>query len=245
MYQHGRKWPVLRRTYPASRTAEADADKNRTAQTHRTSARLTETHAVEAVQDDWKGVLHYCRRGEQTSEGWCGVAADGERIIRTSPQRLSRQVWESGRPIQNADVSEVRVDQVAAPDGIALALGVPAGERVLRRSRTYEIDGQPVQTATSYLPLNLADGTPIAQADTGPGGTYARLAELGHAPIHFTEDVLVRPATIAESDRLDLRLSESIIQITRIASDAGGRIVEINEMILHSRRYQLRYEFEA
>lgn len=168
-----------------------------------------------------------------------------DRIIRTSPQRLSRDVWESGRPIQSAGVAAVRVDELTAPDHVAQALGLNAEAHVVRRSRTYEIDGQPVQLATSYLPLDLVQGTVITQADTGPGGTYARLAELGHGPARFTEDVIVRPGTQAETDQLSLRLCESIIQITRTARDAEGRAVEINEMVLHPQRYQLRYEFDA
>ncbi|WP_079074589.1 UTRA domain-containing protein [Streptomyces atriruber] len=173
------------------------------------------------------------------------MTAGDERIIRTSPQRLSRDVWGAGRAIQKADVAEVHVDEIAAPDHVAQALGLGDGALVVRRSRTYKIDGQPVQMATSYLPHDLVHGTPITQADTGPGGTCARLAELGHAPAHFAEDVVVRPSTIDESDQLDLRLRESIIHITRTARDAAGRVVEINEMVLHPQLYRLRYHFDA
>lgn len=168
-----------------------------------------------------------------------------DRIIRTSPQRLSRDVWESGRAIQSADVAAVRVEEIAAPDHVAQALGLAAGARVVQRSRTYEIDGQPVQLATSYLPLDLVNGTAITQADTGPGGAYARLSELGHGPAHFTEDVIVRAGTQTETDQFDLRLCEPIVQITRTARDTAGRAVEINEMVLHPQRYQLRYEFSS
>ncbi|WP_069883502.1 GntR family transcriptional regulator [Streptomyces luteocolor] len=175
-----------------------------------------------------------------------------DRIIRTSPQRISREVWESGRAIQSADVAGqapdvtgVRVDETPAPEHIAQALGIDTGTSVVRRSRTYEIDDQVVQMATSYLPLDLAHGTAITQIDTGPGGTYARLAELGHAPARFAEDVTVRPATIDESDQLGLRACEPIIHIVRTASDATRRVVEVNDMVLHPQRYRLRYEFGA
>ncbi|MEK8141760.1 UTRA domain-containing protein [Streptomyces sp. M10(2022)] len=61
----------------------------------------------------------------------------------------------------------------------------------MRRSRRYLLDGKPVLKAVSYLPAEIADGTPIAEVDTGPGGIYARLAELGHAP-KFREEIRVR-----------------------------------------------------
>ncbi|MFJ2774682.1 GntR family transcriptional regulator [Streptomyces sp. NPDC087300] len=180
------------------------------------------------------------------------MTAGGERIIRTNPQRLSRAVWESGRSIQASDtggrtleVTGVRVDEIAAPDHIAQALGLGEGGLVVRRSRTYETGGRPVQMATSYLLLDLVHGTPITQADAGPGGTYARLAEIGHAPARFTEDVIARSATITESDQLGLRTCQTLIQVTRTARDATGRAIEVNEMVLHPQRYQLRYEFNA
>lgn len=178
------------------------------------------------------------------------MTTDDERIIRVSPRRLGRGVWERGRAIQSVDgrtpdVTGLRVDEADVSDRIAALLNIPGGERVVRRRRVYEIDGRPVQAATSHLPLGLVGGSSITQADTGPGGTYARLAELGHAPVHFTEDVIIRAATSLESDQLGLRLNESIIDVTRIACDDTGRIVEVTEMTLHPQRYQLRYEFDA
>ncbi|EMF24625.1 GntR family transcriptional regulator [Streptomyces gancidicus BKS 13-15] len=53
------------------------------------------------------------------------------------------------------------------------------------RRRRFLVDSKPVLLATSYLPLSLVAGSAITQEDTGPGGTYARLSELGHAPVHF------------------------------------------------------------
>ena len=43
--------------------------------------------------------------------------------------------------------------------------------------------------ATSWLPLDLVEGTPIVEANPGPGGIYARLEDMGHHLERFTEDV--------------------------------------------------------
>jgi len=51
----------------------------------------------------------------------------------------------------------------------------------------------PVQLATSWLPIELAAGTPIAQPDSGRGGIYSRLADLGHGPAEFPETVHMQP----------------------------------------------------
>lgn len=177
--------------------------------------------------------------------------SDDERlIIRACPQRLAANVWATGRNVQASDLAgrtarvvDVQVEEAEPPDRIAEVLGVDA--RVWRRSRTYEVDGRPVQHAVSYLPVDLAAGTPITLPDTGPGGVYARLADLGHAPVRFREDIRVDQATPAEQACLRLRRDSPVIRVTRIAYDAGARPVEVNEMALRPHDYLLRYEFDA
>lgn len=175
---------------------------------------------------------------------------DDERpIIRACPQRLAASVWTAGRNIQDSDlagriaqVMDVQVEETEPPDHVAEIL---SADRVWRRSRTYEVDGRPVQHAVSYLPADLAAGTPITQPDTGPGGVYARLADLGHAPARFREDIRVEQATVDEQACLLLATGSSVIRITRVAYDADGRPVEVNEMVLRSHDYLLRYEFDV
>lgn len=72
------------------------------------------------------------------------------------------------------------------------------------RSRRYLADGRPVETAVSYIPADIADGTRIAELDTGPGGIYARLEEIGHVLDRFTEEVSARMPTAAERRQLGL-----------------------------------------
>src|SRR5262245_20610827 len=75
------------------------------------------------------------------------------------------------------------VGEVPAPAAAAEALGIDEGTPVLARRREMYATGLPgadvpIQMATSYIPLDIAAGTPIAEADTGPGGIYSRLAEI-------------------------------------------------------------------
>ena len=57
---------------------------------------------------------------------------------------------------------------------------------------TLFLDDKPVLLATSYLPASVVAGSAITREDTGPGGTYARLAELGYKPVHFREEIRSR-----------------------------------------------------
>lgn len=170
------------------------------------------------------------------------------RILRDAKRRLSREQWESGPGIQAADtgrasaVDRIEVTREEAPPPAASALGpVP----VIVRRRRYVTDGQHVQAATSWIPASLAEGTRIAREDTGPGGVYARLAELGHGPVRFYEEVSARMPLPAERADLDLPRGRPVLEVTRRAYDAGGRVVEVAIMVMDAGAYVLGYDIEA
>ena len=173
-----------------------------------------------------------------------------ERIRRTSPKRLSKEQWGSGKAVQDADtgsrlrVVDVRVGDVVPPPDVADALGVGRDVEVLRRWRRFEVDGRSVQIAVSYLPTELTRGTRIEHTDTGPGGTPARLAELGYAPTRFSERLIARAAFPEEVAELRTRRSATVIEITRLMF-AGQRCVEVTRMVLDAEAYELVYEFPA
>jgi GntR family transcriptional regulator len=176
-----------------------------------------------------------------------------ERIVRRSPDRLAREHWAAGQRIQDHDTgtrprtADVVVGEVPVPDFAADALGIPADQPVLARSRRFLVERRAVQLATSYLPLDVVGDTRIAYTDTGPGGIYARLAELGHAPVRFTERITSRAPRPEEVERLELTTAVGtlVFEITRYAYTEAGRCVEVNRMVLDATAYELQYEFTA
>ncbi|GIG57964.1 GntR family transcriptional regulator [Longispora fulva] len=172
-------------------------------------------------------------------------------IRRSSPARLSRARWGTGQMIQDADtevrprVVDVVVAESPAPAWVAEPLGLTSGSDVLSRSRRFLVEDRPVQLAVSYYPADLVRGTRIALTDTGPGGAYARLAEQGHAPAHFTEYVRGRFPSPVEAGGLELQAGTFVLEITRHAFTAAGLCVEVNRMILDATAYILDYTFDA
>jgi GntR family transcriptional regulator len=104
---------------------------------------------------------------------------------------------------------------------------------------------EPMQLATSYIPWSLAEGTQMTERDSGPGGIYSRLAEIGHGPVRFTEDVSTRIPTPEESDFLRLPPPQPVFFLIRVAFDASGRPVETCEHIMSGDRWLLSYEWAA
>ncbi|MFB6814319.1 GntR family transcriptional regulator [Streptomyces sp. NPDC056347] len=173
-------------------------------------------------------------------------------IRRHGIERLARARWASGNSIWSTDEAgnrdvtvEARVGTVTAPAYVSQALALEPEARVCARSRRYIVDGRPVMLATSYLSLDMVEGSAITQVDTGEGGIYARLKELGHEPAHFREEIRCRLPVTDEAARLGMPIERPVIKICRTAFDASERAVEVNEMTLDSAAYVLEYAFDA
>ncbi len=180
-------------------------------------------------------------------------------VRRHGARRLSKELWGDGRAIWETDaedreyeVDRLRVDEAVPDEHVARALELAEGAGVVRRSRRYLVDGRPVQSAVSHVPLGVLEGAGDAAAalsirahDSGPGGIYARLAELGQAPAHFTEEVRVRMPTPEENEELELSAGTPVLEVARTALTAEHRPVEFNEITMDGSAYVLRYDFEA
>ncbi|MFE4971868.1 GntR family transcriptional regulator [Kitasatospora sp. NPDC056651] len=206
-------------------------------------ARMTARQALGVLQSE--GIAE-ARRG-------AGVfVRDFRPLRRRGIQRLAQGHWGSGQSIWSADidnrslvVDQVSVTEQGAPEHVARVLGVEPGAQMCVRHRRFVLDGKPVLLSTSYLPAVLVAGTAITREDTGPGGTYARLAEIGAKPVHFREEVRSRMPAAEESARLDLSAGTPVILICRTAFADEGQVVELNEMILDAASYVLEYDFDA
>jgi GntR family transcriptional regulator len=137
-----------------------------------------------------------------------------------------------------------QIGQVPAPAAVATALSIEEGAPVLIRPRRLFANDEPTQLADSYIPWEIAEGTALLDKNVGRGGSYTRLAELGHGPVRFTEEVSVRAATAREVRLLELDGSEPVIDIVHIAWDANGRAVEVALHVMPGHLWRLRYDWD-
>ncbi|GHJ37365.1 GntR family transcriptional regulator [Streptomyces sp. TS71-3] len=173
-------------------------------------------------------------------------------VRRRSVQRLSPENWRVGRSLWETDTAgrELAVEAVSVAEeepleDVARALGLEEGGRVCVRRRRFVLDGRPVLAATSYLDAALVAGTAIADTDTGPGGIYARLDEIGRGPVRFREEVRSRMPSAGETEQLRLAPGTPVVLVRRTAFADDGRAVEVNDMLLDASAYILEYDFEA
>jgi len=174
-------------------------------------------------------------------------------VRRLASDRFARRHRDRGLAAFSAEAEGLgvaRVDQLEVgrekPDErLRALLGVDARTKVVARRRRYLLDEEPVELAQSYVPVDIADGTPIEQADSGPGGIYARIEEQGYRLAEFVEEISSRMPTPEERRRLNLSAGEPALVLTRRAIDTDGRVVEVTDTVKAASRYVLEYRFPA
>jgi GntR family transcriptional regulator len=174
-------------------------------------------------------------------------------IRRVGSSRLARRNREAGKAAFLVDLEaqggrpdvEVEVSRGLAAGDVATRLALQPGDAVLIRSRRMGVDGEPLQLAVSYLPLHIVEGSRIEEVDTGPGGTYARLEELGHRLGFFDERITVRMPSPEEIRLLHLRAGTPVICVARTAYTEDRLPVELCDTVMAGDRYELHYEIPA
>lgn len=175
-------------------------------------------------------------------------------VRRLASDRFARKHREAGKAafLAEADkagyqpgVDRIKVGRAKAPRAVAERLGLPPDTEVVVRDRRYTANGTPVETARSYLPVDLAAGTPIEQDDPGPGGIYARLEDSGHVLARFSEEVGARMPTPDERATLEISEGVPILTVVRTAYDTDDRPVEVCDTVKVAPAYLLEYHFEA
>ncbi|MGI9006633.1 MAG: GntR family transcriptional regulator [Streptosporangiaceae bacterium] len=142
-------------------------------------------------------------------------------------------------------VDMIKVSEAQPSAEVGDRLGLAGDASVVVRSRRYSLDGRPVETAISYIPADLARGTPITDPNPGPGGIYARLEESGHILEKFTEEVAARMPTPEEARTLALPPGVPVFRLVRTAYDRDGRAVEVCDTIMAADAYLLAYDLPA
>jgi GntR family transcriptional regulator len=173
-------------------------------------------------------------------------------VRRLAMDRFARRYRELGKAAFIAEAE--RAGAVPSVDSLVIREERPSRDVAARlgstrpvaaRHRRYLLDDRPVETAVSYIPLDLARGTAIVRPDPGPGGIYARLEELGHPLGHFDEEVRARMPVPGESRALQLPPGVPVFQLIRTAFDADGRAVEVCDTVMAADVYVLAYSLPA
>lgn len=142
-------------------------------------------------------------------------------------------------PFTNTEVSEV-----SATGELARWMGIPIGTTVLQRARVQGIvDEPPSQLSTTWVLLEIVEHIPILrQLNSGPGGIYSRLQEIGIA-IRFEESITCRLPFASEQTTLEIEGDQPVLVLWRRGYDTANRIVEVTKRVVVPERQELIYRY--
>ncbi|MBB5156341.1 GntR family transcriptional regulator [Saccharopolyspora phatthalungensis] len=165
-----------------------------------------------------------------------------ERLSRARRERNEGAFLAEAKAQGFAPTSSVRVWFEPAQD-FAELFGIEETAELCVRDRVMRADGKPVMLAVSRLPREITRGTALEEVDTGPGGAFARLEELGFELTSHEEIVGARMPDANEKQMLELT-SGPVLTVQR-RTYSNGRLVEVNDMVMPGASYELRYTWDA
>lgn len=140
---------------------------------------------------------------------------------------------------------EVTLSEVAATTDLSQRLHVPLGSQLILRTRVVFADGDPLMIANSYYPISIARGTPLALPAFIPQGGDQVLADSGHTPTTYQDEITGRMPTPDEVATLDISPGVPIGKLVRISFDQAEVAIEVCVMIFSWDRHILLYDIDA
>lgn len=142
------------------------------------------------------------------------------------------------------------VTEVEPPALVRQAFMLAKGETALLRRQVLYLapqDGdqeeQPCELVEVYIPLNLAEGTPIMERRRIKGGTGRVLLEAGFPSLRCVDKVTARWPTPQQQKALKLPTKLPVLRQFRVTYSVDDRPIQAEFMIKAGHLYELEYEF--
>jgi GntR family transcriptional regulator len=141
------------------------------------------------------------------------------------------------RPMMTRFLAEI-TDATAE---VATALSIAEGARVVVRRSHLHLDQEPWSLVASYYPMDIAGGTPLEQAGYVDKSASLVLAERGHRPAGYRDDIYARMPDPAEADFFQLASGIPLTVVSRTAYDAS-RPIRLTMYVYRADQVRLRHE---
>lgn len=115
-------------------------------------------------------------------------------------------------------------------------------DEVVRRVQVLYLDQEPCELVESYLPLSIAEGTPLADKRRIRGGTPRLLEDLGYPTIRCVDRVSARWPTPDQAEALRSATREPVLRTERVTYSTDDLPVQVDVMAKAGLRHELEYE---
>ena len=116
--------------------------------------------------------------------------------------------------------------EIGTNERAASALDLPADTPLLSLTRVRYAGETPLALMRNWLPPALSD---LTREDLETQGLYAALRDRGVKPVVAQQSIGARLPTSLERRHLEIRGSQPVLTMTRMAFDSGGKSVEFGD----------------
>src|SRR6266699_2657470 len=128
-----------------------------------------------------------------------------------------------------------------APRHVTALLGLEAGARAFVRQRLLTDDGEPVELASAWLPLDIAADTSLASPDLLGESIRQHLQDRKKIRLdHAIEQITARHPNGEEAELLQIAPDAPVLSVIVTAYDATGRAVQVSDLVLPGQRHEIR-----
>jgi DNA-binding GntR family transcriptional regulator len=127
-----------------------------------------------------------------------------------------------------------------APPHVATLLGLDAGAKAFLRQRVLSEDGEPVELASAWLPLELAAGTDLASPNLLDESIRHHLQAKKRVRFdHAVERISARQPTGEEAALLRVAPDIPVLNVVVTTYDATARPLQVTDLVLPGDRHEI------
>jgi GntR family transcriptional regulator len=166
-------------------------------------------------------------------------------IAPAEPGQPYRWLTEATKRQQRSKYQMLEVGEVVPPIEVARAFQLEEGGTAMLRSRIGFLDDQPAELINSYYPIELAQGTRLADRRLIQGGSPALLVELGYPTRSQDDAVAARPATTEEYEALEIPRDVPVLEVFRVVYSDDEKPIEVTLLAKPAHRFKMGYRIET
>jgi GntR family transcriptional regulator len=179
-------------------------------------------------------------------DGWIDTQQGKGSFVRGRPALTDAERTRPAHDLMELPEAELSGELVQAgvklaPQHISALLGLEPGARAFVRQRLLTDDGEPVELASAWLPLEVASGTDLASPDLlGESIRHHLQARKKIRLDHAVEQITARSPRGEETELLALAPGSPVLSVIVTAYDATGRAIQVSDIVLPGQRHEIR-----
>jgi GntR family transcriptional regulator len=179
-------------------------------------------------------------------DGWIDTQQGKGSFVRGRPALADAERTRPAHGVLELAETEVAGELVQAgvklaPPHVAALLGLKQGARAFVRQRLLSQDGEPVELASAWLPLELAAGTDLASPDLLGESIRQHLQARKKIRLdHGVEQITARHPTGEEAALLRVAADAPVLSVIVTAYDATAKPIQVSDLVLPGERHELR-----